>query len=184
MRTGQPAAAVAILVLSLLALSSCGGGDEDSTAAAQRSETSSASALPPRRVIAAADRNCEQMLREVNRVGREAKRAGYEKAAELTRKGFAEPGLKIFQELARHQQRLQAQADSAAFSRYAASFDPIIVLGEQWLQAQRANQFEQVMRLQELLTNLGLEQQQLARRAGLPNCSLDFLNAMVRSATS
>jgi hypothetical protein len=135
-------------------------------------------------VIVAADQNCEQMLRDVDRVGREAHRAGYERATELTRKGFAEPGLRLIKGLAGQQQKLQAEADSPAFEAYAGSFDPIIVLGEQWLQAQRTNQFGRVARLQELLTNLGLEQQELARRAGLEKCSVDFLNAMVRSATS
>jgi hypothetical protein len=135
-------------------------------------------------VVVAADQNCEQMLRDVDRVGREAQRAAYERAPELTRKGFAEPGLKLIKGLAADQQKLRAEADSPAFEAYAGSFDPIIVLGEQWLRAQRAEQFEQVTRLQDLLTNLGLEQQALARRAGLEKCSVDFLNAMVRSATS
>lgn len=182
--SARRAAAAAALVSCLLALASCGGGGESSTGTEQGGETSGASAQPPKAVIASASGNCEAMLREVNRIGRESKRAGYETALELTTKGFVEPGLKLFKSLARRQQQLQGKAESEAFETYAASFDPIIVLAEQWLQAQRANDTARVERLQQLLTDLGAEQQVLAKRAGLPRCSISFLDALVRSATS
>lgn len=184
--SGRRAAAAAILAFCLLALASCGGGGEssDSSSAGQGSEASSTSAPAPKAVIVTANENCKALLREVARVGREAKNAGYRTAAELTVKGFAEPGLKLFKQLARQQRQLQGEADSEAFEAYAASFDPIIVLAEQWLGAQRANDSRQAERLQQLLTDLGAEQQVLATRAGLSKCGVNFLDAMVRSASS
>lgn len=180
------AAAAATLVLCLLAFASCGGGGEssDSTGAGQGGETSTTSAAPPKAVIVTANGNCKTMLQAVNRIGRESKRAGYETAVELTTKGFVEPGLKVFKNLARRQQQLQGQAESDAYDSYAASFDPIIVLAEQWLQAQRTNDAAKAARLQQLLTDLGAEQQVLAKRAGLSKCSVSFFDALVRSSSS
>lgn len=177
-------AAAASLVLCLLVLASCGGGGESSGSTQQGNETSAASAAPPKAVIATASGNCEAMLRAVDRIGRKSKHAGYETALELTTKGFVEPGLRVFKGLAKRQQQLQGEADSEAFDAYAASFDPIIVLAEEWLQVQRKNDTRQVERLQQLLTDLGAEQQVLAKRAGLPKCSVSFFDALVRSATS
>lgn len=180
------AAAAAALLFCLLALASCGsdGGGNDSGGTQRGSETSTTSAQPPKAVIATANANCAAMLREVNRIGRESRRADYETALELTTKGFVEPGLKQFKGLARRQQQLQGKARSEAFDAYAASFDPIIVLAEQWLEAQRAADITKAGRLQQLLTDLGAEQQVLAKRAGLPKCSVSFFDALVRSATS
>lgn len=180
--TGLKAIATASLVLCLLALASCGGGE--STTGGGQSKTSVALESTPAAVVAKANRNCEQMLRDVVQVGREAQRTAYETAQELTTKGLAEPGMKLIKGLARNQQALQDEADSSSFDTYAASFDPIIVLGEQWLAAQRRLDFERAGQLEELLTDRGAEQRVLAQRAGLAKCSVDFLDAMVRSATS
>jgi len=180
-------AAAATLVFCLLALASCGGGSdsgESSSSAEHGSETSNASGQVPKAVIATASKNCAEMLREVNRVGEKAKRTAYKTVTELTTKGFAEPGLKLIKNLAKRQQQLQGEAESEAFEAYAESFDPIVVLGEQWLQAARANDTAKAERLQQLLTNLGTEQQVLASRAGLPKCSVSFFDALVRSSTS
>jgi len=179
-------AAAATLVFCLLALASCGGGSDsgESSSTEHGSETSNASGQAPKAVIVTASKNCAEMLREVDRVGQKAKRTPYKTVTELTTKGFAEPGLKLIKNLAKRQQQLQGEAESEAFDAYAASFDPIVVLGEQWLQAARANDTAKAERLQQLLTNLGTEQQVLASRAGLPKCSVSFFDALVRSSTS
>lgn len=183
--TGLKTAAAAGLVLCLLALASCGGDSETTTAGGGgQDETSAGAETTPAAVVAKANRNCEQMLQAVIQVGREAQRGEYETARELTTKGLAEPGMKLIKGLAQKQQALQAQADSSSFDAYASAFDPIIVLGEQWLQAQRQLDLERANQLEELLTDRGAEQQVLAKRAGLAKCSVDFLGAMVRSATS
>lgn len=179
-------AVAAAFVLCLLVLASCGGGGESSNSGStqQGSEASAAPATPPKAVIVTANGNCKAMLREVDRIGREAKHGGYKTAVELTTKGFVEPGLKLFKDLARRQGQLQDKAGSEAFEAYAASFDPIIVLAEQWLQAQRASDAAKAQRLQQLLTDLGAEQQVLAKRAGLSKCSVSFFDALVRSSSS
>lgn len=183
--SGLKAAVAAGLVLCLLALASCGGDSETTTAGGSgQGETSAVAESTPAAVVAKADLNCEHMLQAVVQVGRVAQRTEYETARELATKGLAEPGMKLIKELARNQQALQDEADSPSFDAYAAAFDPIIVLGEQWLQAQRQLDFERADQLEELLTDRGAEQQVLAKRAGLAKCSADFLAAMVRSATS
>jgi hypothetical protein len=181
--TGLKTGIAAGLVLCLLVLASC-GDDSESTITGRQGGASDAAEATPASVVAKANRNCERMLRAVTRVGREAKEAGYKTARELTMKGLAEPGMRLIEDLARRQQALQGEADSAGFDAYAAAFDPIIVLGEQWLQAQRQLDFERANQLEELLTDRGAEQRVLAERAGLAKCSVDFLDAMVRSATS
>ena len=181
--TGLKAGIAAGLVLCLLALASC-GGDESTTSGAGQGETSAAAENTPAAVVAKANLYCVRMLQAVSIVGRKAQEAEYETATELTTKGLAEPGMKLIKELARNQQALQGEADSPSFDAYAASFDPIIVLGEQWLQAQRQLDFERAGQLEELLTDRGAEQRVLAKRAGLAKCSVDFFAAMVRSATS
>jgi hypothetical protein len=172
----------AILVAGLLGLTSCGGTGPTSEATTQ-TQSNDAPATAPPDVVVKANRNCGQMLRDVKRVGRQVRRTNYNSVAELTTEGLAEPGLALIKELARRQQRLRDAASSASFDLYASSFDPIIVLAEQWLQAQRKGDSAEAERLQELLTDLGAEQGQLALRAHLSRCGVDFLNAMVRSAT-
>jgi hypothetical protein len=182
--SGLKAAVAAGLVLCLLALASCGGDSATTTAGGGGQGETSVAESTPAAVVAKADLNCEHMLQAVVQVGRVAQRTEYETARELATKGLAEPGMKLIKELARNQQALQDEADSPSFDAYAAAFDPIIILGEQWLQAQRQLDFERADQLEELLTDRGAEQQVLAKRAGLAKCSVDFLAAMVRSATS
>lgn len=176
-RTGIAAS----LVLCLLALASCGGGESSTATGGGPTETSAA---PPATVVSQANRNCAQMLRDVIRVGRKVRETEYQTARELTTKGLAEPGMRLIKGLARRQQALQDEADSPSYEAYASAFDPIIVLGEQWLRAEGKMEFERADQLQELLTSRGAEQRVLAQRAGLSRCSVDFLNAMVREAAS
>jgi hypothetical protein len=182
--TVSKTAIAATLLLCLLALAACGGDESTTSGGSPRAETTAAADEVPAAVVAKANRNCEQMLKDVARVGHEAREAGYETARELTTMGFAEPGIKLVKDLARRQQALRDEADSSNFDAYAVSFDPIIVLGEQWLQAQKDLDLESVGQLQEILTSRGSEQQVLAERAGLARCNVDFLNELVRSASS
>jgi hypothetical protein len=169
-----------IAALALIGLCSCGGGDD---APSQRAATIAPPEEVPAAVVTQANRNCRQMLRDVKQVGRAAIRGDYSDTLELATEGFAKPGLRLMRGLAKRQQALEPSADSARFSVYADLFDPIIVLAKQGLSAGRADDRARSQQLRDLLTGLGEDQQQAARRAGLRDCGVDFLDALVRSAT-
>jgi hypothetical protein len=170
----------AIVALALGSLSSCGSDDAAST---ERAVTSRQPSGLPADVAARANRSCRQMLRDVKRAGRAATRVNYSSTLELATEGFAKPGLRLTKALAARQQALEPAAGDARFSAYADLFDPIIVLGEQGLRAGRANDRARSEELRDLLTGLGEDQREAARRAGLRDCSVDFLAALVRGAT-
>ena len=174
-RTALLAAVIAVG----LALSSCGGDD---TTTVTETVASGGDSLPVA-VAASADRNCRQMLREVRRVGRRASEGDYRTALELTIEGYTAPGLRLIKRLARRQEALQPAAADPRFDLYVDAFDPIITLGEQGLRAGRAEDVARVVQLRDLLTGLGADQRQLARRAGLQGCDVDFLNALVSGAS-
>jgi hypothetical protein len=171
-----------IAVLALTGLSSCGGGDDASS-----SKRAAAPIVRPERVpaavVARANRNCRQMLRDVKRVGRAAVRTEYSNTLELATEGFAKPGLRLMRWLAKRQQALEPSAGNTRFSAYADLFDPIIVLAKQGLSAGRAGDRSRSEQLRDLLTGLGEDQREAARRAGLRDCDVDFLDALVRGAT-
>jgi hypothetical protein len=174
---------LAAVALMLGVLSSCGGSDDASTQGTQRIVSAPQSAEIPAGVVARANRNCRQMLRAVEQAGRAAGRTRYSNALELATEGFAKPGLRLTKWLAGRQQALESAAADARFTAYAELFDPIIVLGEQGLAAGRANDRARSAELRDLLTGLGEDQRQAAHRAGLRDCSVDFLGALVRGAT-
>lgn len=180
MRTRRLAASAAIIGLALAA-SSCGGkkdAGEDRGAAANPPPPHEI----PERVVSRASRNCHWELREVKRIGAEAGRTDYRSGLELTTEGIAKPGLALTRRLARKQAALRAAAADSRFDAYVELFDPIIVLGEQRLEAGQIGDETRAKRLQELLTDLGAEQREAAARAGLRACDVDFLHIVVRKA--
>jgi hypothetical protein len=170
-----------IAALALTGLGSCGSGDD-----ASNKRGGGARVQPervPGAVVASANRNCRQMLRKVKQVGRAAMRASYSNTLELATEGFAKPGLRLMRWLAKRQQALEHTAANARFNVYADLFDPIIVLAKQALSAGRANDRARSEQLRDLLTGLGEDQREAAHVAGLRNCDVDFLDALVRGAT-
>ena len=163
------------VVASGLILASCGGGGDSGV------RTAGAKASPE--VIARANVNCRQMLRNVKRVAKRVLNHGYPSALALINEGFVKPGISLIKGVAKRQQTLEHAADDPRFDLYANLFDPIIVLAEQRLRAGQTEDRAQSLKLQDLLTSLGQEQRQAARLAGLHDCDVDFLNAMVRAAT-
>jgi hypothetical protein len=123
------------------------------------------------------------MLRDVKRAGRAAARQSYSNTLELATEGFARPGLRLTKQLAERQQALEPAADDPRFSVYTGLFEPIIVLGEQGLSAGRAGDRTRSAELRDLLTGLGEDQRRAALRAGLRDCSVDFLDALIQGAT-
>jgi hypothetical protein len=179
MKVRMAAVTAAILGLALTA-SSCGGGDGGGEAS--RTALKPTPAPLPERVVVRADRNCRWMLRSVERVGERAGHTEYRSGLELTTEGIAKPGLALMRHLAKKQGTLQAAAADPRFDAYVELFDPIIVLGEQRLEAGQAGDEDRAKQLQELLTGLGAEQREAAAGAGLKACDLDFLDVVVRKA--
>lgn len=172
--------ALATVAAIVLCLSSCGGGGGGENGA---QTTAAPAAGPiPAGVVAKADGNCRWMLRGVRRIGREASQRVYKSGFELTTEGIAKPGLALIERLARRQRALRNAAGDPRFDAYLSFFDPIIVLGEERLEAGEAGDQARSKRLQGLLTDLGAEQREAARRAGLRGCEIDLLGVVVREA--
>jgi len=175
------AAPLAAVVLALC-LSSCGGDDSGDTIA-QTADAPAAGRIPAD-VAGRADGNCRWMLRGMRRIGREASRRAYKSGFELTTEGIAKPGLILVKRLARRQRALRDAADDPTFDAYLSFFDPIVVLGEERLEAGEAGNQGQSKYLQGLLTELGAEQREAAGGAGLRDCEIDLLGVVVREAFS
>jgi hypothetical protein len=163
-----PLAIVSVCAVGMLA--SCGGGQGERSAAS-------------RQAFAEANANCRQMLAAVKQLAKGVLSRGYSSNLELTTEGFAKPGIDLVRREAKQQQSLQAVAANPHFTLYAELFDPIIVLAEQRLRAGRAGEVARSQLLQDLLTSLGAEQRDAAHLAGLRDCDVDFLDAMVRAAS-
>jgi hypothetical protein len=161
-----------LLATVIGSVASCGddGNQAEGSAASQRA-------------IARADANCRQMLREVRQLAKGVLNSGYSNTLELTTEGFAKPGIALVQRVARRQQALARQTADPQFALYAELFDPIVVLAEQRLHSGQVGEVARSQVLQDLLTGIGVEQRQAARRAGLHDCDVDFLDAMVRAAS-
>lgn len=176
------ATAIAAAIAVALCVSSCGGGDSTDTAA-QPAAAPVASRIPAD-VVARADGNCRWMLRGVRRIGREASQKVYKSGFELTTEGIAKPGLALVKRLAQRQRALEDRAGDPSFDAYLSFFDPIIVLGEERLEAGEAGDQPRSKSLQSLLTKLGAEQREAAGTAGLRDCEIDLLGVVVREAFS
>lgn len=172
MRPARHPIAMLLAAVAISALAACGGGggQADQSAASPH-------------VLAKANANCRQMLHAVKQLAKGVLNSGYANTLELTTEGFAKPGIALVRREAQRQQALQHTADDPHFSLYAELFDPIIVMAEQRLHAGQAREIAQAQLLQDLLTSLGAEQREAARRAGLRDCGIDFLDAMVRAAS-
>lgn len=165
-------------VLSASALAACGGDDDSTTPAAAAKRALVPTTAPA--VVARANANCRQMLRQVKAVARRSLRHSYANTLEMVTEGLAKPGLHLVKRVAERQQALERIADNPGFNRYADLFDPIIVLAEQRVRAGQELDVPTAERLQVSLTALGEEQRRAARSAGLDDCGVDFFAAMVR----
>ncbi|HEX7243960.1 MAG TPA: hypothetical protein VF245_00155 [Solirubrobacterales bacterium] len=174
------AAALAAATILALCVVACGGGDSGETAA--QTESAPAATGISAHVVAQAEGNCRWMLRGVRQIGREASQKVYKSGFELTTEGIAKPGLALIKRLTQRQRDLRNAADDPSFDAYLSFFDPIIVLGEERLEAGEAGDQGRSKRLQGLLTELGAEQREAAGRAGLRDCEIDLLGVVVREA--
>jgi hypothetical protein len=172
MKRAHPLLVGLLASIAIAGLASCGGGGG-------QTERSAAT----RQAFAQADANCRQMLREVKQLAKGVLSSGYANTLELTTEGFAKPGIDLVRQEAERQQALQAAAADPHFALYAELFDPIIVLAEQRLHAGQAREIARAQLLQDLLTSLGVEQRKAAHLAGLRDCDVDFLDAMVNAAS-
>lgn len=177
--SARGAALLAVVLAIGSGASSCGGGDDGDTA---RMPSEPAAQVIPAGVVSRADDNCRWMLHSVKRLARSVDLSDYSSGLELTTEGFAKPGMKLIENLERRQRALQAAADDPRFDAYLALFDPIVVLGEQRLEAGLAGQEARSKHLQDLLTDLGAEQREAAAKAGLVACDVDFFEVLLRQA--
>jgi hypothetical protein len=173
---------VTIALSVTLIASSCGGSDGGAGNDVSQTESAPAAHAIPARIVSQADRNCRWMLRSVKHVAGSVDLADYTSGLQLTTEAFAKPGIKLVKGLEKRQNALRTAAADPRFDAYVELFDPIVVLGEQRLEAGLDNDRARSEYLQDLLTDLGKEQGEAAARAGLRACDVDFLDVLVREA--
>jgi hypothetical protein len=140
--------------------------------------------------VARANANCRDFLRGIHEIGKGALK-GEGNIPELATENLVKPSIPLLERVARRQQAVARESGDPRLQLYADLFDPIIVLAQRRLHigrlAERAGQGEEVLRareVEELLSQLGLEQRQAAREAGLSDCDLDFEHELLTSLTA
>jgi hypothetical protein len=180
-----PVAAVAALVLTVLALGGCGGGGEETTAAATTQQEATTTAPRPRAYVAAANGVCRQMLRETRRLGRDfiaevAASPEHDLLGSMT-EGLISPGVTVLSRIAARLRAVEAKYPDPALSVYVGLYEPLLQLARLRLSAGEAEDFGEAKNLETQMEQIGTEQRLAARRAGLRDCGVDFLHALVSS---
>jgi hypothetical protein len=168
--------ALAAAALSALLLAACGGGNSGTEAASTETV-----AKVPDTVLAKAEGNCRYLLRETRRIGREAISGAPQTTLELATERLVKPSIPLLERVAARQQALEPAANSSLFSLYANLFDPIIVLAQKRLRVGAEGDYAGSKRIEETLTDLGLEQRRYARLAHMRECDLDFQHILLES---
>jgi len=171
MSVGRTTALCLLIAALILVAAGCGGSDTDGGDAP--------SATPPA-VVAKANATCRYFFRATQRLGQGAL-AGFSptRALEITTERLVRPSIPLLKRVAKRQQALKPMANNARFDLYADLFDPMIVIAQDRVRAGRAGDYEQSRNLEELLTELGVEQVDVARRAGLRDCTVDFQRVLL-----
>lgn len=165
---------VATAALSALVLSACGGngGEEGAETVAK---------VPPA-VLARADANCRYFLHETQRIGRTAlHNEPPATTLDLTTERLVKPSIPLLERVADRQQALEPAAHAPLFTLYANLFNPIVVLARKRLSTGQAEDLAGSKEVEEMLTDLGLEQRHLARLANLRDCDLDYQRILLKS---
>jgi hypothetical protein len=171
---------IALVLTATLLAAGCGGGEGGESDA--NLEKSGQSEALPADMVSRADSNCRDFLREARRIGREAFEGSPPATIlELATERLVKPSIPVLEGMAKRQQALESEANNSSFNLYAELFDPIVAIARERLEAGRAGDAAKAKRLEELLTNLGLEQRQAAREAGLGDCDIDFQHALLSS---
>lgn len=181
-----PVAAAAALVLTALALGGCGGGGEETTTGATTQQ--GATATSPPAYVAPADGVCRQMLRETRRLGRAfiaevAISPDHDLLGSMT-DGLIKPGVAVLSRIAARLRAVEAKYPDPELSVYVDLYEPLLQLARLRLSAGEAEEAGEARNLQMQMEQIGAEQRLAARRAGLRDCGVDFLHALVSSWTN
>lgn len=173
--TGHRRLALILAVSAGLLLSACGGGGENNQSgkAGKLSTT----------VVAHANAACRDFLREIRQIAEGALASPPNNVLELTTERLVKPSIPVLERVAARQQALEPAARDPRFDVYAELFDPIIVLAQQRLTAGREADYTSSRGLENMLTDLGLEQRAIARGLGLTDCDVDYQHVLLSSLT-
>lgn len=167
---------VMIALLLVLVISGCGAsGGSGATPTAPANDA----------LIARADANCERLRHQVITLGRRAF-AGAPIPSETTAR-VVRPSLVLLEAFARRQQVLAKSSGDPNVLLYARLFEPIVVLahervrtGEQYA-AGDAEASTLARGYENLMSTVASEQREVARRAGLRACAIDFTHVLTHA---
>lgn len=163
---------VAVLLLVLLA--GCGGGEDTVTSEGLR---------PADKAYAAkANAICARAVGQTRRIGKELARAEITPATPdllaVTTERLVRPGIRIRAEMAARLRALPLPDEGReTVQAYLDLFDPLEELARLRLQAGIDRDLEEALRLENLMQEMGEEQQAAARLAGLEVCATNFVLA-------
>ena len=170
--------ALAVLCLAVLSLSACGEADDAGSTTQVKSATHS---KVPADVLARANSTCREFRQEIARIGNGVLADPAFNTLELTTERLVKPSIPLLEQTAARQQALEPAAGNPQFKLYADLFDPVIVLAQRRLSVGRAEDYVQSKQIEEMMTDLGLEQMKAARGAGLDQCDVDFQHVLLSS---
>jgi hypothetical protein len=165
--------AIAATVIALL-ISACGGdaGTEPSTAA-----------KTPTAVAARANAICREFRRETSQIGKAVPGNLPPGTLALTTELLVKPSIPVLERVANRLHALEPETGDPNFALYAGLYDPIVVLAQKRLAAGEAGDASASDGFDAMLTDFGVEQQRVARLAGLRGCDVDFERVLVSSLT-
>lgn len=179
--------AIVVAALAVVAIAGCGGDRATDT---QPGSSQKPPRSAPAAILARASANCRRFLHQARELGDGALNEGSGTILELTTENVVKPSIPLLEEMARRQQTLARAAEDPDLSLYADLFDPIVVLTQERLHSGQAVirtgselERERSAELEDQMTELGEEQREAARRAGLPACAVDFRKALISALT-
>lgn len=186
-RRGIAATVLVILLLGLLA--ACGGSSGSSSSVAQSTaggaETIGRADAGPADYVAPANSVCRKMLRQAKQLGSEfatrfSRTRNPNLAAAAPRLLF-KPGVAVIERSAARMRAVEAQHSDPRFAIYVGLYDPLVQLSRLMLSAAEEGDIAETRNLQVQMEGIGAEQRTAARLAGIRDCQVDFLHALVAS---
>jgi hypothetical protein len=166
------------ILLAVSAFAGCGSGSE-----ATSPSTTQATASKP--FVTAADRVCREMQRETKQLGHGfLARVASSPQHNLLRAEteiLVRPGIRILDRAAARLRAVDERSEDPSLSVYVDLYEPLLQLAKLRLAAGEAEDLASAKNLEGQMEQIGAEQRVAARIAGLRDCRVDFLHALVSS---
>jgi hypothetical protein len=166
------------IITTAAALGGCGGSGSGSSPTT--ATTAAAAVAVDQPTAAQAEAICARANREARATAANLPQA-FEQASspeEAITESLVRPGIRILERESKDLAALHPTSESAVFSTFVGLFEPVLVLAYQRLASGEASDANEGRELEGLIATLTIEQDKLAKSAGLANCETDFFQAL------